>query len=89
MAFVVGTFALIVGIIFGLYWLFVLRLETADEAALRTRITKGTSTIKTNKALLKPPERMSNLGAKFRSPPVKAGRGCRSASTPSRSSSPE
>ena len=33
-----GTFGLVLGIIFGLYWLLVVRGEMAQEAAIRARI---------------------------------------------------
>ena len=33
-----GTFGLVLGIIFGVYWLLVIRPELAQEAALRARI---------------------------------------------------
>ena len=33
-----GTFGLVLGIIFGVYWLLVMRPEMAQEAALRARI---------------------------------------------------
>jgi tight adherence protein B len=60
MAFAVLTFALIAGIVFGLYWFFVLRLELADDVALKGRIGKQKK-VKTAQ-LLKTPDRLSDLG---------------------------
>ena len=42
MAFVLLTFSLVLGIIFGGFYLFVLRPETRDETALRKRL-RGSS----------------------------------------------
>ena len=38
MLLVLGTFGLVLGIIFGAYWLLVIRPEMAQEAAMRARI---------------------------------------------------
>ena len=43
MIFVVGTFVLVVGIVYGLYWVLVERDEVEEQSALRKRLRKGTS----------------------------------------------
>lgn len=62
MSFAFATFGLILGIIFGLYWLLVVRPEMAEEAAVLARIGKATDTSHRVGALLKSPERLSDLG---------------------------
>jgi tight adherence protein B len=60
MTFVALTFVLIAGTIVGIYWAFVLRVESAEEKALRGRIGNAPAT-RTAKALLKAPDRRSDL----------------------------
>jgi tight adherence protein B len=62
MEIVYATFVLVVGIIGGLYWAFVLRPEQAEEAALQGRLRKAAPASKLTKALLKDRERLSDLG---------------------------
>ena len=59
----VATFGLVLGIIFGLYWLLVLRPEMAQEAAVRARIGGKATKVTKAAALLKAPERLSTLPA--------------------------
>ena len=59
----VATFGLVLGIIFGVYWLLVVRPEMAEESAIRARIGGKSSKIAKSAALLKTPERLSNLPA--------------------------
>ena len=61
MALLPGTFALVLGIIVGLYWLLVLRPEMAREAAMRARIGEKSAQVAKAVALLKPPEKLSDL----------------------------
>ena len=56
------TFVLVLGIIGGSYWALVLRPEQAEEAALHGRIKKATVASNLTKALLKDPERLSDVG---------------------------
>ena len=60
---VVATFGLIVLLIVGSYWFFVLRLDQSDEAALRERLRPDGSTKKIAKEfkLLKPVEQLSQV----------------------------
>lgn len=60
MLFALATFGIVLGIIFGLYWLLVLRPEMADEFAVRARIGKASPAVKAA-GLLKDPERLSDL----------------------------
>jgi tight adherence protein B len=59
----VTTFGLVLGIIFGVYWLLVVRPEMAQEAAVRARIGSKSTQIAKAAALLKTPERLSELPA--------------------------
>jgi tight adherence protein B len=61
MIFPLATFGIVLGIIFGVYWLLVVRPETAEESAVRARIGKSSQTAKAAAALLKSPERLSDL----------------------------
>jgi len=61
MLLVVGTFALVLGIIFGLYWLLVVRPEMTQQATLRTRIGEKSPQVAKAVALLKTPEKLSDL----------------------------
>ena len=62
MAIVFLTFLLVMAIVGGMYWLFVARIEAQDQIALKKRLRKvGVSTGLT-KALLKDPEKLSQVG---------------------------
>jgi tight adherence protein B len=61
MIFVLATFGIVLGIIFGVYWLLIVRPEAAEETAVRARIGKSSQTAKAAAALLKAPERLSDL----------------------------
>ena len=43
MAFVVGTFVLVLGIVYGLYWLFVERDDAEEQSALSKRLKRPTA----------------------------------------------
>jgi tight adherence protein B len=58
-----ATFALVVGIIFGAYWLVVLRAERAVTAAVRRRLQAERAIPAVRAALLKEVERLSSLPA--------------------------
>ena len=63
MIFVVGTFFVILLLVLGAYWLFVLRLEQSDEAALRKRLQPDpVSSVPKSLRLLKPIQQLSNVG---------------------------
>lgn len=62
MELVVITFVLVLGIIGGLYWAFVLRPELQEEAALQGRLKKAAPTGKLTKALVREPGRLSDVG---------------------------
>jgi hypothetical protein len=52
---VVGTFFVILGLVLGAYWLFVLRLEQSEETALRKRLqTEPAAVAPKGVRLLKP-----------------------------------
>jgi tight adherence protein B len=57
----VVTFVLVVGIVYGLYWLFVERAESEEQDALRKRLKK-TPKARVTAALLKQPDRLSDVG---------------------------
>jgi tight adherence protein B len=57
----VGTFVLVLGIVFGLYWLLVLRAEMAQEATMRARLGEKSAQVTTAGALLKERQRLSDL----------------------------
>lgn len=61
MLFAVGTFGLILGLIFGLYWWLVVRPEMAEEAAVVARIGRAADLGKRKAALLRAPDRLSDL----------------------------
>jgi tight adherence protein B len=63
MTVVVATFIAIVGIVLGAYWMFVLRVDQSDEAALRKRLRPDPAAKTTAKEskLLKPIERLSHM----------------------------
>jgi len=61
--FVALTFVLILALVFGAYWLFVLRLDESDDAALRKRLRpERATTSATNQKLLRPMEQLSRVG---------------------------
>jgi len=62
MVFALATFAIVLGIIFGVYWVMVARPEMAEESAVRARIGKTADRDRRSAALLKAPERLSDLG---------------------------
>src|SRR5687768_9693553 len=62
MIIVVATFFLILGLILGAYWLFVLRIDQSDEAALHKRLRADSiAPIPKKFRLLKPAERLSHM----------------------------
>ncbi|MEO7272771.1 MAG: type II secretion system F family protein [Vicinamibacterales bacterium] len=63
MAFVVGTFVLVMAIVYGLYWLFVERDEAEEQSALRKRLKRPTQKSVVTAALLRERERLSDMGA--------------------------
>ena len=63
MFFIVGTFVLVVGIVYGLYWLVIEREESEEQAALRKRLKKASGQNKLAGALLKERERFSSVGS--------------------------
>jgi tight adherence protein B len=60
-AFVVLTFALVTGVVLGVYYLFILRPETDTQSALKKRIGKVPTTGLRRELLLNPEERLSDL----------------------------
>lgn len=62
MQIVIVTFVLVVGIVYGLYWLFVDRAESEEQKALRKRLKRTPKTRIAIGALLKQPERLSDVG---------------------------
>src|SRR6476469_6788592 len=63
MIFIVGTFVLVVGIVYGLYWALIERDEVEEQSALRKRLRKGSVQRSMTAALLKDRERLSDVGA--------------------------
>ncbi|MEO5897251.1 MAG: type II secretion system F family protein [Vicinamibacterales bacterium] len=63
MIIVLTTFLAILGLVLGAYWVFVLRLDQSDEAALRKRLRPDGATKAAPKQsrLLKPAERLSHM----------------------------
>lgn len=61
MVLALATFVLVLGIVYGCYWWFVVRPEEAEQAAIRKRLAKGMDGGQPNPALLKPRERMSDV----------------------------
>lgn len=62
MTFVIGTFVLVLGIIGGLYWVFVELPQSRDELAVRSRVRKASTSSKLSKALMKDRPRLSDMG---------------------------
>jgi tight adherence protein B len=63
MLLVVATFFIVVGLIFGLYWFFVARPESEEEAAVRARIGRAPGGAKLVAKLVRERERLSDVGA--------------------------
>ena len=63
MIFIVGTFVLVVGIVYGLYWLLVEREDVEHQQALRKRLKRPTTKSVITAALLKEKDRLSDVGA--------------------------
>jgi len=61
MIFIIGTFVLVVGIVYGLYWLLVEREETEEQSALRKRLKRPTTKGVVTAALLKERDRLSDV----------------------------
>src|SRR6266571_9582721 len=60
--FVALTFVLILALVLGAYWAFVVRLDESDDAALRKRLRpERISTGATNTKLLKPSEQLGRV----------------------------
>ena len=62
MALVLATFVIVLGIILGIYWLMLVRPETAEDSAVLARVGGTTKAAKTV-ALLKAPQRLSEMPA--------------------------
>jgi tight adherence protein B len=62
MQLIIITFVLVLGIIYGLYWFFVDRLESEEQTALRQRIKQGGRKKVLTGMLLKQQERLSDVG---------------------------
>jgi len=61
--FVAITFVLILALVLGAYWTFVLRLDESDDAALRKRLRpERTTTSAKSQKLLRPMEQLSRVG---------------------------
>jgi tight adherence protein B len=63
MILIVGTFVLVVGIIYGLYWVLVEREEAEHQNALKKRLKRPSAKTVINEALLKEKQRLSDVGA--------------------------
>jgi tight adherence protein B len=62
MFFVVGTFVLVLGIVYGLYWLFIERADSEEQSALKKRLKKASGPRKLAAALLKEKDKLSEVG---------------------------
>ena len=62
MFFVILTFVLVLGIVYGVYWLFIERAESEEQGALKKRLKKATGPRKLAQALLKEREKLSEVG---------------------------
>ena len=62
MVFVLATFVIVLAIILGIYWLMLVRPETAADSAVLARVGGTTRAVKTA-ALLKAPQRLSEMHA--------------------------
>ncbi|SRR6266545_4033900 len=63
MQLIVLTFVVIVGLVYGLYWVFVDRAEAQEHDALHKRLKRTPKTRSGVGALLKQPEKLSEVGA--------------------------
>jgi tight adherence protein B len=63
MVYIVGTFVLVLGIVFGLYWLLVEKGDAEAVSAVRRRLRKPKVKAVSTGALLKEKERLSDVGA--------------------------
>jgi len=63
MPFIVGTFVLVLGIVYGLYWVFVEREDAGEQQALKKRLKRPTAKSVITAALLKEKDRLSDVGA--------------------------
>jgi tight adherence protein B len=63
MIFIVGTFVLVLGITYGLYWLLVERTEAEEQSALKKRLKRPSTKGVLTAVLLKEQERLSDVGA--------------------------
>ena len=63
MPFIVGTFVLVVGIVYGLYWVFVEREDAGEQQALKKRLKRPSAKGVITAALLKEKDRLSDVGA--------------------------
>ena len=62
MVIVFATFVLVVAIVGGLFWAFVERPEAQEESALHRRLRTGAGLSKLSAALLKDPDKLSDVG---------------------------
>ena len=62
MLFIVGTFVSVLGIVFGLYWLFIEREDAQHQHDLKKRLKKSTTKGIITAALLKEKDRLSDVG---------------------------
>jgi tight adherence protein B len=63
MVFAVGTFVLVLGLVFGLYWIFVERGDAGEQHALRKRLKRPTAKSVVSAALMKEKDRLSDVRA--------------------------
>lgn len=63
MSFVLLTFTLVLGIVMGMYWLLIQRPEVVETNELRRRIGRAAPSAKARQALLKAPEKLSEIGS--------------------------
>src|SRR4029450_11783370 len=61
MPIVLATFGVIFGLVVGAYWLFVLRVDQAEGAALRRRLKTDTPVVRKEFRILKPTEKLSGV----------------------------
>lgn len=63
MELVILTFVLVGGLVYGLYWFFVERIESEEQEAVRKRLKRSNKSKASVVALLKPEERLSDVEA--------------------------
>jgi tight adherence protein B len=63
MTLIIGTFVLVLAIVYGVYWVFIERGEGEERTALRKRLRRPTQKSKLEAALLKDQDRLSDVGA--------------------------